>query len=582
MINFTTEQLCFLESSGKVVLHACPGSGKTTVVAQKMINYLQNWNRPHQGIAVLSFTNVASNEISRQATEILPKGFGVDVPHFVGTLDSFIDNYIFLRFGYLLLKSPKRPQITSNDIVNSYRYWKRECHSTCLSSIGDFRWTSDGKLTKNGNRIPCAGNGQYGPPCYQFKKMLLDKGLFFQDEIASLACILLEKYPGISKGIASRFSIIILYEAQDTSHEQMEILDYLCAAGLESIYIVGDPDQSIYEWRNANPESFLEKMRDSEWTQLALTKNFRSSQLICNAVHVFSDICKDKEANEASGLFADYNKKPVLFLYGKGTDESPIIERFKEECITCDISFSPDKVAVVTRGRIHSDNKVDNLWKTPETELLAKASYEWMSGNKNKAYSFCEKALFQLIIKDLNDIDVSIEQDISKILPYSQWKQFVIDLLTKLPPATEQCGQWVTNVKTIIQETLTTYNLNLLHGMAIADAIKLKTYDTKNRDFKQIPIKDYFETRTQTAFTYSSVHGVKGETYDALMLLIHGTRGNTLTPSFLANGNTDTELMRIAYVAMTRPRKLLAIAMPKSTAKLDIRFPKEKWDYIEI
>ena len=66
------------------------------------------------------------------------------------------------------------------------------------------------------------------------------------------------------------------------------------------------------------------------------------------------------------------------------------------------------------------------------------------------------------------------------------------------------------------------------------------------------------------------------------MLLIHGTRGNTLTPSFLANGNTDTELMRIAYVAMTRPRKLLAIAMPKSTAKLDIRFPKEKWDYIEI
>lgn len=53
MSNFTTEQIRFLESSGKVVLHACPGSGKTTVVARKMINYLQDWNRPHQGIAVL-------------------------------------------------------------------------------------------------------------------------------------------------------------------------------------------------------------------------------------------------------------------------------------------------------------------------------------------------------------------------------------------------------------------------------------------------------------------------------------------------------------------------------------------------
>lgn len=132
MSNFTTEQIRFLESSGKVVLHACPGSGKTTVVARKMINYLQDWNRPHQGIAVLSFTNVASDEIGHQATEMLPKGFNIDAPHFVGTLDSFIDNYILLRFGYLLLRSPKRPIIISSDIVNSYRFWRRECHTNCF------------------------------------------------------------------------------------------------------------------------------------------------------------------------------------------------------------------------------------------------------------------------------------------------------------------------------------------------------------------------------------------------------------------------------------------------------------------
>ncbi len=100
MFDFTTEQVEFLESSGKVVLHACPGSGKTTIVARKLANYLQCWNRPHQGIAVLSFTNVASDEIRHQATEMLPEGYCVDDPHFIGTLDSFIDNFIFLRFGY--------------------------------------------------------------------------------------------------------------------------------------------------------------------------------------------------------------------------------------------------------------------------------------------------------------------------------------------------------------------------------------------------------------------------------------------------------------------------------------------------
>lgn len=307
MFDFTTEQVEFLESSGKVVLHACPGSGKTTIVARKLANYLQCWNRPHQGIAVLSFTNVASDEIRHQATEMLPEGYCVDDPHFIGTLDSFIDNFIFLRFGYLLQKKPKRPVITSPDVVNSYQFWRKSCYTNCLSHIGDFRWNSNGKLTKNGKDIICTGTQQYAPPCIQFKKRLLEKGLFFQDEVSGLACILLERYPEIAKSIALRFPVIILDEAQDTSEEQMRILD-----------------------------------------------------------------------------------------------------------------------------------------------------------------------------------------------------------------------------------------------------------------------------------TYSSIHGVKGETFDALMLLIHGTVGNTLTPSFLANGKTNTELMRIAYVAMTRPRKLLVVAMPKNKAKLSNRFPPDKWDYVEL
>ena len=582
MPDYTTEQRAFLESSGKVVLHACPGSGKTTVVAQKMIDYLHHWNRPHQGIAVLSFTNVASEEIDRQAVEMFPEGFSIDTPHFVGTLDSFIDNYIFLQFGYLLLESPQRPVITSTDIVHSFSYWRAECFRNCLPQISDFRWNSNGSLTKSGSSITCAGIGRYDPPCIQFKKWMLKKGLFFQDEIAGLSCILLEKYPEVAKSIASRFPVIILDEAQDTSKEQMRIIDLLCAAGLESVYIIGDPDQSIYEWRNANPESLLEKMRDSEWTQLSLSKNFRSSQLICNATYVFSDIYKDKTANDAAGSYAAYYKKPTLFLYGKDTTEESIIQKFIEECVACNITLSPNTIAIVKRGRIHADDCVENLWKTPETELLARASFEWMSGNRRKAYTYCERALFQMIVKDSKDIDISIEHEISNIMPYDQWKQLVIKILINLPSANNQCAQWVVSCRTIMNEILTANHIVLLNGVSINNAINIKSRDSHNLEFKKVPIKSYFEAKTQAEYTHSSVHGVKGETFDALLLYIHGTRGNTLTPSFLANGSTDTELMRIAYVAMTRPRKLLVIAMPKSKAKLSVRFPIETWDYVEL
>ena len=348
------------------------------------------------------------------------------------------------------------------------------------------------------------------------------------------------------------------------------------------MYIVGDPDQAIYEWRNANPESFLEKMHDSEWTQLVLSENFRSSQMICNATYIFSDTNKDKKANNASGPFATYNKKPVLFLYDKDTAEDLIIQRFKEECTACDISVSPDKVAIVTRSKIHSDDSIDNLWKTPETELLARASFEWMCDNRKKAYVFCERALFQMVVKDLKDIDVSIEWDVSQIIQYAKWKQVVIEILISLPSADEECGQWVTNSRDIVHKILVSHNVAMRDGITMNDAIKIKTRDKKHPDFRKIPIRCYFEIKSKAEYTYSSIHGVKGETFDALMLLIHGTVGNTLTPSFLANGKTNTELMRIAYVAMTRPRKLLVVAMPKNKAKLSNRFPPDKWDYVEL
>ena len=67
MVEFTDEQLKFLNSQGRVVLCACPGSGKTFLVATKLMNYIKDWNFFHQGIAVLSFTNVASDEIEKQS-----------------------------------------------------------------------------------------------------------------------------------------------------------------------------------------------------------------------------------------------------------------------------------------------------------------------------------------------------------------------------------------------------------------------------------------------------------------------------------------------------------------------------------
>ena len=75
MIDLNTQKKSYINSRGKVVLKACPGSGKTTTIAYKLHTLIETeyTKRNFGGIACLSFTNIAKDEIKEKylKTEIL-------------------------------------------------------------------------------------------------------------------------------------------------------------------------------------------------------------------------------------------------------------------------------------------------------------------------------------------------------------------------------------------------------------------------------------------------------------------------------------------------------------------------------
>ena len=286
----TEEQKKFLTAEGKVVVKACPGSGKTYSVAHKLLSYIDNWKDYHSGVAVLSFTNVASNEIQEKAQTIHGSLGELGYPHFIGTVDSFIDEFIVLRYGHLDTVSNVRPRITITDTWKMpYGFWRKECHSKgCIDNIEQFYYGIDKKFYKGNEPVKCEKRNARSLPCQQYKKMLQDRGIIFQNETALFAYQLLKKYPMVASAIAERFPVIIIDEAQDTSVNQMAVFDLLSKSGVKSMFLVGDADQSIYEWRNASPECFLQKVEDTSWQTIELTGNFRSSQNICNVTSYFS------------------------------------------------------------------------------------------------------------------------------------------------------------------------------------------------------------------------------------------------------------------------------------------------------
>ena len=120
----------------------------------------------------------------------------------------------------------------------------------------------------------------------------------------------------------NRFKYIMVDEYQDTNHAQY-VLTALLAAGHENICVVGDDDQSIYRFRLADPTLFMDKYRtfsrDAEARQrcIDLGRNFRSVPLVLDAVNdVFSRVM----TMDAAGM--DYGEREKLYAGRTAPEDS--------------------------------------------------------------------------------------------------------------------------------------------------------------------------------------------------------------------------------------------------------------------
>ena len=187
------------------------------------------------------------------------------------------------------------------------------------------------------------------------------------------------------------------------------------------------------------------------------------------------------------------------------------------------------------------------------------------------------------IAREFSDLD--IQNEVEKTIEYPRWRHLVVELMSRLPPHTQSLRDWGLSIAHLITDIIGIAGLAVREDRAIPTIIRIKSRIKIGRSFSTAflakPLYKFFEKRSSSEVTVSSIHGVKGESFDAILLLIMSNR-EKLRPSTLSNGSLDSEELRIAYVAMTRPRKLLVVAMPKQRPENLNRFPTTLWDYHEL
>jgi DNA helicase-2/ATP-dependent DNA helicase PcrA len=278
-----TEQQHAIDADAPLFVQACPGAGKTHVIVSRHLQRPAGALR--DGRALVSFTRTARDQMkSRCITEGRPEL--AQFPHYIGTLHGFI--WQFLVSPYLQLPQP--PQLLESWAQLPKAKVKLGTRSVALSA---FTFTLDPDtlyedVNKPGESSSAARTMSGSPYSWaRWKQAVLtcrdqwrERGYFTGHEARLDALGTLRTEPlRVTVPLCSRFTEVIVDETQDCSITDLAILDLLRFHGIPLV-IVADPDQAIYGWNQADPARLLD-MQHTLGNRTTLTSNRRSAPPIC-------------------------------------------------------------------------------------------------------------------------------------------------------------------------------------------------------------------------------------------------------------------------------------------------------------
>lgn len=559
------EQLRVVRQRGRFAVKACPGSGKTYTVAARFADIMTKWEMHHRGMALLSFTNVALEEIDHKLrTEF---GFirGIQYPHFLGTLDNFLNKHIFLPFGSLEMGCNKRPLLIGppvNDfdpIGKNGWYWGLK--DLAYFRYSDFHYRSTGGIIST--KLELSDKTDLVARIKDVKKKVLHAGFAIQSDATYVSLQLLDRYPMLGRILVHRFPLMMIDEAQDTSDLHMKVIDKLIDAGLKHIMLVGDSDQAIFEFNLAHPKLFLEKHLLWSGKSLTLNGNRRSSRKICKFTSRLKLDGVESEAVKED--VRDFGLEPRVAGYDKG-NITPVIESFLETCKASGIDINPKDVAILARSGKLLQELFDvpisylefNPWKDGDhhSKCFAASRYMYSQGDLLEA--------FQLAVRGLSKHSQP-EQEKSDIETGKMWagmglvefRRTILNFVSKLPATDCSLGEWIKKANTIFA------------GTSGFEAIKLGIKGGKYKEqYDSLKFEKLFGTTDTTNSKYpyyvGTVHSAKGQEYDAVMLLL-GTKGKGPQYTTLLDSKfLDHEELRIVYVGLTRAKRVLVLCVPES------------------
>jgi DNA helicase-2/ATP-dependent DNA helicase PcrA len=335
--------------NGPILVVAGPGSGKTRVLTQRIAYLIAvEGVRPWQILAV-TFTNKAAKEMQSRVKSLLPDQAIEGI--MLGTFHSICARilrreaeHLPIGSNFVIFDTDDQERIVKTVIrelnINEKLYRPPSVHAA---------------ISRAKNEL--IGPDQYPTTTYrdeivkrvyeEYQKRLIASNAVDFDDILLYTARLLEENPSVRDKYAQRFRHVLVDEFQDTNLAQYALVSQLASFD-KNIFVVGDPDQSIYAWRGADWRNVQRFEQDFPEAQtILLEQNYRSRQNILNAAMGVINRAQNRRRKQ---LFTDRGEGEKVFFYEAPDDyaeASFVVDTIAQ--LVASRQFEPGDCAVMYR-----------------------------------------------------------------------------------------------------------------------------------------------------------------------------------------------------------------------------------------
>lgn len=576
--------------SGPALVLAVPGSGKTTVIVNRIKYLIEEKGVSPYKVLAITFAKSQQLDMQRRILEALDENYSKEVS--VLTIHALSYKIIreyerYKKTKYALLDVEDAPR--SRDILRKIYIQKLKTYPS-EEEIDQIQSILGYIKNTNEDYIDADGPFEYKVVVDDFEAYKKKKHLIDFDDMLIMANDLLEKDRHIISKFKDKYEYILLDEGQDTSLIQFMILDKLINTD-KNFFVVADDDQSIYKFRGACPERILNFEKYYKGAELyRLSENYRSTPSIINASNRLIKNNKLRYTKELSTSSSD--KTPVnIKLFGKDLDEYRYIAKY--------LKSASETVAILYRNNISQIPLAEFL----ERYLISFTSYDkkerffthWIIDDIFDIYNFSlnmnDAALFRKIyykIKgylskdDINGLYALTDIDVLKALYSSDSiqsykKDYILQLmkdfkaLRKMKPS--NIIDYIVNdmnyrgyLRSKGRDKSESFN-KLLTMIYFLKEIALYTKSMNELKLRLNVLRNKIYSQNESNVILSTIHGAKGLEFDTVFLI------DIVDDEIPGSNNaSDVELeeeRRIFYVGMTRAKKNLNICAFKERNNTD-------------